>query len=70
MDRSVKRRMLLRGLVLRGLQAENQLLLALHCQALARLCGRGETHLFMRKYALFSLGRWPLGVRDGMLLLF
>lgn len=50
--------------------ASGALLLVLHCQALARLCDRGESHLFMRKYALFSLGRWPLGVRDGMLLLF
>jgi hypothetical protein len=46
------------------------LLLSLHCQALARLCGRGESHVFMRKYELFSRGRWPLGVRDAALILF
>ena len=50
--------------------ASGALMMALHCHALARLCGRGSTHLFMRKYELFSRGRWPLGVRDAKLLLF
>ena len=50
--------------------ASGALLMSLHCQALARLCDRGETHLFMRKCKLFSLGRWPLGVRDQTLFLF
>lgn len=36
--------------------------LALHEYALARLAGAGESHLFVRKYALFARGRWPLGV--------
>lgn len=36
--------------------------LALHEHALARLAGAGGEHLFMRKYRLFALGRWPLGV--------
>lgn len=36
--------------------------LALHEHALARLAGAGDTHLFMRKYQLFTRGRWPLGV--------
>lgn len=50
--------------------ASGALLLSLHCQALARLCGRGGSHVFMRKCALFACGRWPLGVRDGILFLF
>jgi hypothetical protein len=50
--------------------ASGALLLAVHCRALARLCGRGDSHLFMRKYELFARGRWPLGVRDGTLILF
>lgn len=36
--------------------------LALHEQALAGLTGAPADHLFMRKYVLFALGRWPLGV--------
>lgn len=50
--------------------AAGALLMALHGQALARLGGCEESHLFMRKYALFSLGRWPLGVAGGALHLF
>ncbi len=29
---------------------------------LARAAGAGDAHPFMRKYALFSGGRWPLGL--------
>ncbi len=29
---------------------------------LARAAGAGDEHPFVRKYALFSGGRWPLGV--------
>jgi hypothetical protein len=50
--------------------AAGALLMALHARALAQLSGCGETHLFVRKYALFLLGRWPLGVSDGALHLF
>ena len=50
--------------------ASGALLMSLHCQSLARLCNRGEAHLFMRKCELFSRGRWPLGVRDQTLFLF
>jgi hypothetical protein len=44
--------------------------MALHAAALARLAGEGSGHLFMRKYALFESGRWPLGVVGGRLFLF
>jgi hypothetical protein len=44
--------------------------MALHAAALARLAGEGPDHLFMRKYALFESGRWPLGVVGGSLHLF
>jgi hypothetical protein len=50
--------------------AAGALLMALHAHALARLAGCGDSHLFMRKYALFALGRWPLGVSHGALQLF
>ncbi|HXV07709.1 MAG TPA: hypothetical protein VD791_06745 [Burkholderiales bacterium] len=36
--------------------------MALNAATLARLAGQGPEHLFMRKYALFESGRWPLGV--------
>jgi hypothetical protein len=36
--------------------------MALNEAALARLAGEGGDHLFVRKYALFESGRWPLGV--------
>jgi hypothetical protein len=44
--------------------------MALHAAALARLAGQGPEHLFMRKYALFESGRWPLGVVGGRFHLF
>lgn len=50
--------------------ASGALLMALHCRALATVVQRGDGHLFMRKYALFALGRWPLGVRSGALHVF
>lgn len=36
--------------------------MALHDMALAQLAGEGSEHPFMRKYALFACGRWPLAV--------
>ena len=44
--------------------------MALHGAALARLAGQGAEHLFVRKYALFESGRWPLGVVGGLFYLF
>ena len=32
--------------------------------------GQGPEHLFVRKYALFESGRWPLGVVGGLFYLF
>lgn len=40
-------------------------LLCLHQHALARLAGAGDEHPFLRKYALFARGRWPLGLNAG-----
>jgi hypothetical protein len=36
--------------------------LALHAAALARLAGERGDHAFVRKYALFECGRWPLAI--------
>lgn len=44
--------------------------MALHAAALARLAGQGPEHVFVRKYALFESGRWPLGVVGGSFYLF
>jgi len=44
--------------------------MALHGAALARLTGQGPEDLFVRKYALFESGRWPLGVIAGSFYLF
>ena len=41
-----------------------------HGRALAHLAEVGETHMFMRKYALFEGGRWPLGIVRGVFHLF
>lgn len=44
--------------------------MALHGAALARLAAQGPEHLFVRKYAMFESGRWPLGVVGGVFYLF
>ena len=44
--------------------------MALHEVALARLAGQGSDHLFVRKYALFEAGRWPLGAVHSVFYLF
>ncbi len=38
--------------------------------SLTRLAETGPEHLFVRKYALFEGGRWPLGIIAGVLHLF
>jgi hypothetical protein len=43
---------------------------AAHQHRLARAAGAGGDHPFVRKYALFSGGRWPLGVYDGRFAIF
>jgi len=42
----------------------------LHEAALVPLAGQGSDHVFVRKYALFAAGRWPLGTVGGMFYLF
>ena len=44
--------------------------MAAHGRSLARLAGVPDTHVFVRKYALFEGGRWPLGIVSGPLHLF
>ena len=44
--------------------------MALHEAALVPLAGQGTEHVFVRKYALFAAGRWPLGTVDRMFYLF
>ena len=44
--------------------------MALHEAALVPLAGQGSDHVFVRKYALFAAGRWPLGTVGGMFYLF
>jgi hypothetical protein len=44
--------------------------MAAHGRALVRLAEAGDSHLFMRKYALFDGGRWPLGIVRGSFHLF
>lgn len=38
--------------------------------AAARAAGAAREHPFLRKYALYSGGRWPLGVYDGAFAIF
>lgn len=44
--------------------------MAAHGRSLAVLAGEFESHVFMRKYALFEGGRWPLGIVGGAFHLF
>lgn len=44
--------------------------MAAHGLALARLAQATDDHVFMRKYALFEGGRWPLGLVGGVFHLF
>ena len=37
---------------------------------LARAAGAGDDHPFLRKYALYCGGRWPLGVYEGQFAIF
>ena len=41
--------------------ASGMALLAAHQAAVAQMAGAGPDHWFIRKYALFTGGRWPLG---------
>lgn len=44
--------------------------LATHEARLARAAGAPETHMFLRKIALYEAGRWPLGVYAGEFAIF
>jgi hypothetical protein len=44
--------------------------MALHEAALVPLASEGSDHVFVRKYALFAAGRWPLGTVHGVFYLF
>ena len=60
------------GMADAGLVAEatGMALLAAHQSALALLAGEGPDHRFVRKYALFVRGRWPLGYHSARFAIF
>ena len=45
-------------------------LLAAHQRALAQIAGEGTGHRFIRKYALFKEGRWPVGYHSARFVIF
>jgi hypothetical protein len=45
-------------------------LTSIHLRALALLAGRGEQHVFVQKYALFAMGRLPLGMHRSSFIFF
>ena len=51
-------------------EASEMALLAAHQSALALLAGEGPDHRFVRKYALFVRGRWPLGYHSARFAIF
>jgi len=50
--------------------ASGAVLLAAHQNALATIAGADAGHVFLRKYALFADGRWPLGYHHGSYVIF
>ena len=51
-------------------EATGMALLAAHQSALALLAGAGPDHRFVRKNALFTRGRWPLGYHSARFAIF
>jgi hypothetical protein len=51
-------------------EASAMALLAAHQSAVAELAGEGRDHRFMRKYALWEGGRWPLGYHSARFVIF
>lgn len=51
-------------------EASDMALLAAHHYALAKLAGAGAEHPFVRKFALFAGGRWPLGYHSARFAIF
>jgi len=45
-------------------------LLAAHQHALAEIAGAGTGHRFVRKYALYKGGRWPVGYHSARFVIF
>jgi hypothetical protein len=50
--------------------ASGAALTSIHLRALALLAGRGEQHVFVQKYALYEMGRFPLGMRRSTFIFF
>jgi hypothetical protein len=53
-----------------AIEATGMALLAAHQSTLAGLSGAGLEHRFVRKYALFTGGRWPLGYHASRFVIF
>ena len=53
-----------------AVEATGMVLLAAHQCALAGMAGEGPHHRFVRKYALFTSGRWPLGYHSARFVVF
>jgi len=53
-----------------AVEATAMALLAAHQHALAGMAGEGPGHRFVRKYALFTGGRWPLGYHSARFVIF
>lgn len=53
-----------------AIEATGMALLAAHQSMLAGMAGEGPDHRFVRKYALFTGGRWPLGYHSGRFVIF
>ena len=53
-----------------AIEATGMALLAAHQSTLAGLAGAGPEHRFVRKYALFTGGRWPLGYHSARFVIF
>jgi hypothetical protein len=51
-------------------EATAMALLAAHQHALAVIAGAGSGHRFVRKYALFKGGRWPVGYHSARFVIF
>jgi len=50
--------------------ASGAALTSIHLRALALLAGHGEQHVFVQKYALYAMGRFPLGMRQSTFIFF
>jgi hypothetical protein len=53
-----------------AVEAAGMALLAAHQSALAGMAGAGPEHRFVRKFALFASGRWPLGYHSARFVIF